>query len=102
MSAGGDEHVDATGYLVLQASRSQFASPGASGLRPVNHAKIAAFRANRPARLELDQIAIRVTVRVPSSTFDPISPEALIVVPEGLILRGPTQVDAVDANEVEQ
>lgn len=95
------DNLDATGYLVLQANRSRYGTLNAAGLRGVNGAKIVAFRSNRPAKLERDQIAVRVTVRVPDVVFDPISPDALIVVSEDLVKRGPIEVEAIDANEVE-
>lgn len=92
--------VDAAAYLVVEASRSRYGSANAeTGLRPVDGTRIVAMRVGRPSRLEKDQVAVKVTVRLPAAAFDPLQPTALITVPEDLIQRGPIQVDAADATD---
>jgi hypothetical protein len=55
--------------------------------------KIAKVTQNRPSTLTGDQVAIRVTVEIPSAAFDPINPEVTIMVPEELI-QYPITVEA--------
>lgn len=92
--------VRATTYLILDATRTRWGSADPeTGLKPVESVRVAASRVNRPAVLERDQIAIKVTVEVPTGAFDPITPAALVVVPEDLIDRRPIDVEAEDATE---
>lgn len=92
--------VRATTYLVLEASRYRYGRPDPeTGLKPVDSIRVVASRVNRPAQLERDQVAIKVTVEVPEGAFDPITPAALVVVPEDLIDRRPIDVEAEDATD---
>jgi len=76
--------VDAKGFLIVEADRRA---------GRIMRAKIAGLRAKRPARLELDQVAIEVTVRLPVGVFDPLKPAALIVVPEEYAQRAELTVE---------
>lgn len=90
--------VDATCYLVIEATRSRYGTSNPdTGLRPIESTRAAALRIGRPLRLAKDQVAVKVTVRLPSAAFDPLQPTALITVPEDLIQRGPIEVEASDA-----
>lgn len=62
----------AIGYLVLEAARSGW-SRGHDGLGLIDHVKIAAYRANRPSKLERDQIAVKVAITVDDAEFSPIT-----------------------------
>ncbi|MDB2211747.1 MULTISPECIES: hypothetical protein [Mycobacteroides] len=62
----------ATGYLVLEASRSGWRK-GFDGLGAIDHIRIAAYRTNRPAKLERDQIAVKVAITVDAGEFSPIT-----------------------------
>lgn len=95
-----DGFVDATAYLVVEGTRRRYGAVNReTGLRPIDNARVAALRIGRPSRLERDQVAVKVTVRLPAAAFDPLQPTALITVPEDLIQRGPIEVDAGDATE---
>lgn len=93
------KNVDATGYLIIKAHRNQYGvKDRETGLRPIQSAKIGDVRQNRPSTLARDEVLIKVTVQLPSSVFDPISPQALIVVPEELVLDR-HQIEATAAEE---
>lgn len=95
-----DGFVDAAAYLVVEGTRSRYRPVDPeNGLRRVDGARIFAMRVGRPTRLERDQVAVKVTVRLPAAAFDPLQPTALITVPEDLIQRGPIEVDAADATD---
>lgn len=94
--------VRTTTHLVLEGTRSVWgrAHPD-TGLKPVDSVRVVKALANRPAKLERDQIAVKVTVEVPANAFDPISPAALVVVPEDLIDRRALAID-VEASDATQ
>ncbi|SII37082.1 hypothetical protein [Mycobacteroides abscessus] len=62
----------ATGYLVLEAARSGWRK-GYDGLGMIDHIKVAAYRANRPSKLERDQIAVKVAITIDDAEFSPIT-----------------------------
>ena len=81
--------VTGTAYLVIEGERYRYGTTDpTTGLKTVSKAKIVAVRQSRPKVLELDQIAIKVTIQLPSAAFDPIAPQALIVVPTEMIISG--------------
>ena len=84
-----NETVDATGYLILRGVRSRY------GDKSVHTAKFGRTVQSAPGRLERDDVAVKITVRLPSAAFDPLRPEALVIVPEELVQR-PVVVEAVD------
>lgn len=87
-------------YLVVEARRTKYGPVNPdTGLRSVQSVHVVAQRANRPAKLSVDQIAVKVTIEVPDSAFNPVLPIATIVVPEDMALRGPIEADVEDANE---
>ncbi len=94
------QQVDATAYLVIEGTRPRYGSPDPeTGLRCIEKTRIVALRTNRPAVLARDQVAIKVTVRLPVEAFDPLAPAALIVVPREFVDRRPIEVDVEDASE---
>lgn len=90
----------ATTHLVLEARRQTWGpNDPDTGLKPVESVRVVAARSRRPEKLARDQIAVKVTVQIPASAFDPLRPTALVVVPESLIHRAPIEVEAADATE---
>lgn len=93
-------YTDSTAYLVIEASRTGFGpAQQDTGLRRVTGSRVVAMRANRPSKLVKDQIAVKVTVRVPEDAFNPLTPEAVIVVPSDLTLRAPLEIEAVEPGD---
>jgi hypothetical protein len=76
------EYVDATAFIVVKAQRGAYRI---NGKRPVYSAKITQSRQSRPPKLGAEEVAVKVTVRLPKAAFDPLEPEALVVVPEELV-----------------
>jgi hypothetical protein len=91
----------ATGYLVVKGARSHYGpSDPETGLKSIDSAKITMARQGRSPRLGADEILIKVAIQLPKSVFDPITPSALIVVPEELILdRHTIEVEATEEAE---
>ena len=91
----------ATVYLVVEATRAKWRDANReTGLCPVDSLRVVAMRTNRPATLKADQIAVKVRLEVPDSAFNPLTPIAVIVVPEEMALRGPITADVQDAEVV--
>lgn len=94
--------LDTTVYLILEGRRRQYGRVNpATGLRPVDRVLVAGIRVGRPARLAADQVAFRVKLDVSPALFDPASPVATITLPDGLGIRGPIDVVAVEPEEVQ-
>ena len=72
--------VTATGYLVVKGTRSRYYTNV-----PVTGAKIAGSRSKKPTTLGEDEIVVKVKIQLPKQAFEPLEPEALIVVPEELV-----------------
>lgn len=77
---GSRDTVEATGYLIVEGRRSRY-----SGATLYDQGRVAALRTKKPAQLLTDQVAVKVTVRVPKAAFEPLTPEAVIEVPEELV-----------------
>lgn len=85
------ETVDALAYLTVEGIRSRY------GDKSVRTAKVVRVTQGKPASLSGDQIAVRVKIRLPAKAFDPLEPDALIIVPEELIQR-PVEIEATEGN----
>ena len=79
--------VRASAYLTVEASRIRY------GNKSVQSAKVVRVTQGKPAILQVDQIAVKVTIELPTAAFDPLEPQAIIVVPEELI-QHPVTVEA--------
>lgn len=73
--------VKATAFLIIEGHRylAVFDESEVAG------ARVTGVRQNTPKKLDKDQIAIKVTFEVPKAAFEPLMPEAVIVVPESMI-----------------
>lgn len=81
------ETVKATGYLVIRATRSRH------GTQDVISAKIGRTTQSRPA-MSGDEIAVKISVSVPTAAFGPFKAEATIDIPAELIAENNVQVTA--------
>lgn len=89
-------------YLIVEATRTRYGvQDPETGLKPVGTVRVAGVRVSRPAKLDRDQVAIKMTVDVPDGVFNPVVLAAAVVIPEGLVLKGPISVEAFDANSEE-
>lgn len=86
-----EDTVDATAYLIIEGERYRWDPASA----PVRGARIAGSRKKKPTQLTGDQVVVKVTVRLPKAAFEPLRPEALVVVPEELVQHVVT-AEAVD------
>lgn len=91
--------VTASAYLVVKGVRNAYGfRDDETGLKPISEAKITTARQSRPAKLGPDEVLVKVTVQLPKKVFDPITPSALVIVPEDMILdRHQIEVEATDS-----
>ncbi|SBS73859.1 hypothetical protein MHPYR_180094 [uncultured Mycobacterium sp.] len=80
------ELVTAVGYLVIEAE-----SFGTTGIR--DRAKMTRVTA-RPPHLQGLEIAVRVSVQIPKSTFDAAIADISVVIPEELVVKPEVKVQA--------
>jgi hypothetical protein len=79
--------VTATGYVVLKAVRSRY------GKQEVREAKVAKVTQSRPS-MGTDEIAVKLSIRVPIAAFGPFAASAVIDVPAELIAENNVEVEA--------
>jgi hypothetical protein len=72
--------VTATAYLVVRGERNNWQPKSL-----VWSAKVAGVRAKKPTSLGPDDVIVKIKVELPKRAFEPLEPEALIVVPEELV-----------------
>lgn len=87
-------------YLIVKASRARYGQlHPETGLKRVESVRVVGMRQNRPARLERDEIAVKLTIDTPSEAFNPIMPIAEVVIPKELVRQPRIEIEASDANE---
>lgn len=90
------DYVEATAHLVVSGKRT-YGPLNANGIRSVSEARIARMTANKPQRLEADEVAVKVTIRLPAEVFDPLTPTAVLTIPEDMVQRGVIEIEAGEA-----
>lgn len=74
----------AVAYLTVEKDRYPF------------DAKVVKSTQSKPSAVHENQIVVKVELQIPNKAFDPLEPQAIVVVPEHLVERGPVEVEAVD------
>lgn len=81
------EKVKAQAYLVLQAKRAQYGPKEFDGLKRVVGLRVVRSLVGRPAELERDQIAVRVSLAVDPGVFSPITAELALELDPATLIR---------------
>lgn len=93
-----NEFIETTAYITMEASRYAYGRVNeVTGLKPATGVKALRITQGRPARLERDQIAVKIKLRLPAAIFDPLTPRVVITIPEDMVLRGDIEIEAVEA-----
>lgn len=95
MSGNQPDYVDATFYVQLRPEWSRYWED-AAGNRVLSGAALANATIKRPLKQQPGTVLLKLTVRVPSGAFLPLSPEAVVVIPEGMTVVEPVEVEAGD------
>lgn len=91
-------HVDATFYVQLSPEWSRYQRDPA-GNRVLERAKFANATIQKPQAQKSGTVLLKLTVRVPAGAFLPLSPEAVVVIPDGMTVTEPIAVEASDPGE---
>ena len=89
--------VDAEVYLQLAPQWSPAYSTywrDAAGNRILEGAKVVRHTLTRPERPAAGTVLVKVTLRLPAGAFLPLQPEAIVVVPDSMIVTTPLEVEA--------
>lgn len=89
------EAVDATVYLQLKPDLHNWWKDGSDN--PIlQGAKVIAMTQGRPEKPKPGTVLVKVTIRTPAGAFLPLSPEAIVVIPEAMTVTTPIEVEASD------
>ncbi|MFI5426094.1 hypothetical protein [Aeromicrobium sp. UC242_57] len=91
----------ATFYAQVKAKRGYGTRNPDTGLRPVSEIRLAKTTQSYPGTRDTDTVIVKLTVEVPDTAFDPLLPNAVVTIPEGMTVH-PIAVEADDANEVSE
>lgn len=100
MGAGTQpDHVDATCFLQVEPRwrHTGYYGSDASGHPLLDDAKVVAITQERPKKQRSNTVLCKITLRIPAGAFLPLAPEAVVVIPEGLVTAEPIEVEAGDA-----
>lgn len=79
---------DATFYVRIKAKRGR-----AYYANTIEGVQATSLTQTKPASLGKDEVAIKLTVRLPDAVFDALTPEAVVIVPAELVQQR-VEVDA--------
>lgn len=96
MTATPKGYHDAEAWLQVSGKvRDKWDTPSGTYKQGVDSIKVEAMTQSRPNPPRKGCIAVKVTLRIPDGAFLPFSPEAVITVPENMVVRGPIEADVV-------
>lgn len=87
-------HHDATFFIQIEPEWSGY--PGPDGSRRLLAIKAAGITQKRPTRPRSGVVVAKLTIRIPDAAFLPLRPEAVVVVPEDMVITSPVEVVAED------
>lgn len=91
-------HVDATFYVQLSPDWSRYQRDHAWN-QILDGARFARATIKKPEAQMAGTVLLKLTVRVPAGAFLPLAPEAVVVIPEGMTVTEPIEVEAADPGE---
>ena len=91
-----DGTIDVPVYLQVQPRRRGYNIETHRHDGPVRQAAVVGTTVNRPARARAGVIVVKVTLRIPIAAFEPLRPEAVVVIPTDLTDPHPVEVEAED------
>lgn len=92
------DHVDATFYVQLAPEWDRWGSD-AAGNRILDKAKLANATIKKPEVQKPGTVLLKLTVRVPAGAFLPLAPQAIVVIPDGMTVTEPIEVEAGDPGD---
>lgn len=92
------DHVEATMFVQVAPEFHRWLTD-AAGNRLLEGAKLANATIKAPERQKAGTVLLKLTVRVPSGAFLPLAPQAVVVIPEGMTVTEPIEVEAGDPGD---
>lgn len=93
------DYVDATMYVQLAPEWSRWMAYDADGNQILEKAKLANATIKKPEVQKPGTVLLKLTVRVPAGAFLPLAPQAVVVIPEGMTVTEPIEVEAGDPGD---
>ena len=90
---------DVTFYVQVEPVWANYTSH--DGERPLAGLRVANTTARRPSKQKGGTALVKLTIRLPEAAFLPLRPEAVIVVPEDMVVTAPIEVEAQPPGEPE-
>ena len=87
------DYVDATMYVQVAPEFHRWLADSA-GNRLLEGAKLANATIKAPEQQKPGTVLLKLTVRVPAGAFLPLAPQAVVVIPEGMTVTEPIEVEA--------
>lgn len=88
---------DATFYVQIEPEWSRY--PSENGDRVIRALKAVGITQRWPSRPRGGTVTAKLTIRIPDAAFLPLRPEAIVVVPEDMVVVNPIEVEAVVPDE---
>lgn len=85
----------ATFYVQVEPVWSRWAKDE-HGEKQLDSIRAVAITQKQPQRPRGGTLSVKLSIEVPDGAFLPLRPEAVIVIPEGMVLTNPIEVEAVD------
>lgn len=92
------DYVDATMYVQLAPEWDRWGHDDA-GNQILEKAKLANATIKKPEVQKPGTVLLKLTVRVPAGAFLPLAPQAVVVIPEGMTVTEPIEVEAGDLGD---
>lgn len=93
------ETVRATVYLQLEAELHRYSPRVPEVQSDIVGAKVVNSTQRRSAKPKPGTVEVKIQVEIPKSAFLALRPEAIVVIPDGMTLAHPIEVEAFDPND---
>ena len=96
-----DKTIDVPVYLQVEPRRRAWNYDTRRNDGPARDAAVVATTARRPAKPRAGTVVVKVTLRIPAAAFEPLRPEAVVVIPTDLTEPHPIEVEAQDPTDAD-
>ncbi len=93
--------VDVPVYLQVEPREREYNPETRRWDGAVTDATVVATTKTRPGKPRAGTVTVKVTLRIPARAFDPLSPEAVVIIPTDMTDPTPVVVEAGDPTDGE-
>ncbi|GEM_PF-965930 len=94
-----DGMIDVPVYLQVEPRRRGYNYDTGRNDGPARYAAVVATTTKRPTKPRAGVVVVKVTLRIPVAAFEPLRPEAVVVIPTDLTDPHPVEVEAQDPTD---